>query len=247
MSSHPLAAIRVSYAFALMLALSLSILAGCKDSAGPRSAASTAQAKPSSEMQRSLNAAVGQGNLEAIRELLKGGAEPDRAIGVDRDALATAGELCKQNQKKETIWPPLRAFMLLRHHVRHRDAKMTDVQATLEMSLVSGGQQGVSYAQLSARLPDGSQYPVAISSEETKYVGAALNGRQFVVAFSRTYRLVGTLQKGTLEVDELHLLEARASSSPASATDSRQSGGAMAIPVPLFLPSTNEALEPYLG
>lgn len=199
------------------------------------------------DLQRALNAAAGEANLDLISTLLKKGAQPDRAVGVERDALVTAGELVRQNQNKESIWPPLRAFMLMRKHVRIRDAGVKDVEGQLELALVSGAQQGVSYAQLSVTLPDGKKYPVSLSASETAYVNTSLMGRQFVVRFGSSYRLIGTIQQGTLEVDEVHLIEPASTQPQASSTQSGSTNGAMPIPLPLFHPSTSEALTPYLG
>lgn len=233
--------------FRTIAVLACILVAGCKPAPEGGAAPSVVRAPAdSSALQKSLNAAVAAGELETISALLKKGAQPDKAVGSERDALTVAGELCRQHKGSDAVIPPVKVLVLLRKHVRHRDDKVVQAQGKLRVGLMAGNQPGVMYAQLSVTFPDGTSYPAELSSLETTFVNTSMNNRQFAVAFDETYRFHGTVTAGRLELDELELLPGGSEAAGTSAGAAKKGRNGMVIPVQWIFPSSGAVLKRYL-
>jgi hypothetical protein len=210
------------------------LLAACSDAGAP------------AQIQQQLRDAVSTNDLEAVRQLLSKGAEPDQAQGSNKTALTLAGEMVSKAKGTDAANKPLAIFVALCKHIRHRNNKTLELIGSLSASL-----RGLSFTRpaspgeltvdLQINLEDGKSYQLELSTEETTYKNTSAEGRAFAVLFKETYRVRGVLLEGTFEAEEIELRKGTAND-----TSKGESKEGMFIPVPLFLPSTAKAVTPFL-
>lgn len=195
----------------------------------PEQPASQPQLSPEQQrrdqLQQALADAVTQGDGEKVREFLAGGAQPDRAEGTNATPLEIAVRLAlKANEAGDP--KPFTIFLELCHHVRHRDARLVELEG--DIAMIAGG--GGNTPQLEAT--DGNFYLMAFSVTETSCRSAEIADGKFDIKFKRQYRVRGCLTKqGILEVEQLELVFV-----PESELPRRRTGWEFGLP--LLLPST---------
>lgn len=118
-------------------------------------------------------------------------------------------------------------------HYRRLIGKPINVAGTLSPGLVDHGGGNFTSGLLTLKTSNGTSYPVAISTDETKYAGDTFDGRMFLVNFDAIYKIGGVLVGDVIQAENVE-----SSRGP--------SGKGMVIPVSLLLPSTEELVDPHI-
>lgn len=178
--------------------------------------------------------AITANNLRQVRLLLPRQGTPDfDKASYDKflDVAATQfAEVAGTPAAKERL-PVIYELM---RHFRRIIGKPVDVIGKIEVNLAPGVNDDSAVARLMLKSTDGSEYPLDISRDETRYRNASVEGQRFLVNFDATYNIRGYIVDKHLEAEEVDLVRGK------------DLGHGIVIPMGLALRSTEDVILLHL-